>query len=180
MMRVVAGQARGRLLRAPAGRETRPTTDRVREALFSVLGSLGGVDGAAVLDLFAGSGALGIEAASRGAAAVTFVDRDRAAIDCINANLGVLEPGSVATAVVQADVLRWLAREASGFDLVLADPPYAWSEWAELLRLLEGRVTLLVAETGGEWDPGPGWETMTVKRYGGTVVSVVQQVAGER
>jgi 16S rRNA (guanine966-N2)-methyltransferase len=179
-MRVVAGLARGRVLRAPAGKGTRPTSDRVREALFSVLGSLGGVDGAVVLDLFAGSGALGIEAASRGADTVTFVDRDRLAIECIKANLAVLKPASVATTVVQSDVLRWLAKDRTGFDLVLADPPYGWSEWAELLRLLEGRATLVVAETGWAWDPGPGWETMTVKRYGGTVVTVAQQVVGER
>ncbi|MBA2342365.1 MAG: RsmD family RNA methyltransferase, partial [Thermoleophilaceae bacterium] len=89
-MRIVAGEAKGRRLRAPAGRETRPTADRVREALFSILGS---VEGLRVLDLFAGSGALGIEALSRGAARAVFTDNARPALDALRDNLAALELG---------------------------------------------------------------------------------------
>ena len=119
-MRVVAGKHRGRRLRAPSGRGTRPTSDRVREALFSILGP---VEGLRVLDLFAGSGALGIEALSRGAAHVTFVERDHRAADMIRANLeGLGEEGDV----VVRDALGWLraAAPGTGYDLVLVDPPY--------------------------------------------------------
>lgn len=176
-MRVVAGSARGRQLRAPAGTATRPTSDRVREAMFSMLGSLDAVEGATVVDLFAGSGALGIEALSRGAASATFVDFDGAAIACIQANLGVLGSPSGVASVVRGDVLRWVAG-ASTFDLALADPPYRWDGWAALLEALAGRAALLVAEMsaddGARWDPGPRWETVKEKRYGGTVVTVAK------
>jgi 16S rRNA (guanine(966)-N(2))-methyltransferase RsmD len=119
-LRVVAGRHRGRRLRTPPGRGTRPTADRVREALFAILGP---VEGVAVLDLFAGSGALGIEALSRGAASATFVERDRRAAAVVRANLDALgEDGEV----VVRDALAWLAAppaEAT-FGLVLVDPPY--------------------------------------------------------
>ena len=106
-MRVVAGLAGGRRLRAPAGRKVRPTSERVREALFNSLGSLDAVDGATVLDLFAGTGALGIEALSRGAAAATFVDADIEAVRAIKDNLAVTGLGERAR-VVHADVFRFL------------------------------------------------------------------------
>jgi 16S rRNA (guanine966-N2)-methyltransferase len=119
-VRVVAGRHRGHPLKAPPGRRTRPTADRVREALFSILG---GVEGLDVLDLFAGSGALGIEALSRGAASATFVERDGRAAQVIRENLAAL--GEQAT-VVSADALRWLKSAPAGaaFDLVMIDPPY--------------------------------------------------------
>ena len=122
-MRIIAGQWRGRPLVAPAGMATRPTADRVRETLFSMLSSrLGSFDDLAVADLYAGSGALGLEALSRGAASCRFVDSDRAAITAIRANIAKLG------AEAQCDVLQASAtRLAPGraFDLVLADPPYA-------------------------------------------------------
>src|SRR3954453_13668244 len=121
-MRVIAGSYGGRTLKAPAGDGTRPTSDRVREALFSILGDR--VAGARVLDLFAGSGALGIEALSRGAASATFVDDAPAALRVLRANLEALGEDAE---VVRADAVRWL-RAASGrahqYDLVLLDPPY--------------------------------------------------------
>jgi len=120
-MRVVAGQFRGRRLTAPRGTSVRPTSDRVREALFSILGDR--VVDARVLDLFAGSGALAIEALSRGAASATLVESDRAAVDAIRANLEPLEDAQ--SQVVKADVLRWLAAERGPYDLVFADPPYS-------------------------------------------------------
>lgn len=104
---------------APKGTATRPTADRVREALFSILGD---VSGAVVLDLYAGSGALGIEALSRGAAAATFVDRDERAIAAVRANLEAF--GAVAR-VVRSDAIAFLGRhEGAMYDLVFADPPY--------------------------------------------------------
>ena len=112
-MRVVAGVHKGRRLQAPPG--ARPTADRVKEALFSILGTE--VQGARVLDLFAGSGALGIEALSRGAASATFVDRDVRAVAAVQANL----PGAVA---VRAEAAAYLRRSAEQYDLVLLDPPY--------------------------------------------------------
>jgi 16S rRNA (guanine966-N2)-methyltransferase len=143
--------------------------------MFSMLGSLGAVEGATVVDLFAGSGALGIEALSRGAAAVTFVDSDRAAVACVRDNLEVLGSSGGAATVVRADVLRWVAG-APAFDLALADPPYQWDGWPALLEALAGRAALLVAEMsaddGARWDPGSRWETVREKRYGGTVVTV--------
>ncbi|HEY3810002.1 MAG TPA: 16S rRNA (guanine(966)-N(2))-methyltransferase RsmD [Acidimicrobiales bacterium] len=175
-MRVVAGTARGRPLRAPAGRDTRPTSDRVREAMFSMLTSMDALEGVDVLDLFAGSGALGIEALSRGAARVTFVDQDRAAVAAVRANLEVVGEASSRAEVVLGDAVRF-AVVAPQVDLTLADPPYRFDGWGPLLAALEGRTGLLVAETGAEWEPGPGWETVKVKRYGGTVVTVAQPTA---
>jgi 16S rRNA (guanine966-N2)-methyltransferase len=117
-VRVVAGEFKGRRLHAPRGARTRPTADRVREALFSMLGD---VSGARVLDLYAGSGALGIEALSRGAESATFVERDRHALTALRRNLEAV--GSDAQ-VIARDVERFLARREGTFDLVFCDPPY--------------------------------------------------------
>ena len=172
-VRVVAGVAKGRILGAPAGRSTRPTSDRVREAIFSILTSMQAVEGAEVLDLFAGSGALGIEALSRGAASVAFVDSDSSAQEAIKANLAVVGDLKARATVVRGDALRYCAR-APKFDVVLADPPYGFASWPALLDLLMSRTETLVAETGSEWNPGPAWETVVVKKYGGTVVTVAR------
>jgi 16S rRNA (guanine966-N2)-methyltransferase len=123
-MRVVAGRLGGRRLHAPAGEATRPTSDRVREALFSALGPL---DGERVLDLFAGSGALAIEALSRGAGHAVLVERDARALAVIRRNLGELGLGGEEADVRRRDALRALrdAREANeSYDLVFIDPPY--------------------------------------------------------
>jgi 16S rRNA (guanine966-N2)-methyltransferase len=117
-VRIVAGEFKGRRLATPRGTGTRPTADRVREALFSMLGDVGG---ARVLDLYAGSGALGIEALSRGAASAVFVEHDPQAVAAIERNLAPLD---VEAAVRRADVVRWLARAEGPFDLVFCDPPY--------------------------------------------------------
>lgn len=122
-MRVVSGAARGRRLRAPAGRRTRPTSDKVKEALFDLL-SLEW-SGRVVLDLFAGSGALGIEALSRGAKRAVFVEKDLVAVRSLRANLETCSMLDRAK-VVKADVIRFLQRGSEGhrFDVILADPPY--------------------------------------------------------
>ena len=117
-MRVVAGEFKGRGLVAPRGARTRPTADRVREALFSILGD---VSGARVLDLFAGSGALGIEALSRGAASVEFVESDRRAVTAIQRNLTAVGAEMV---VRDQDALSFLERPGGPYDLVFCDPPY--------------------------------------------------------
>jgi 16S rRNA (guanine966-N2)-methyltransferase len=117
-LRVVAGAFKGRALRAPRGSRTRPTADRVREALFSILGD---VSGARVLDLFAGSGALGIEALSRGAESATFVDKDPRAVSAIRRNL---EAVGAAGEVLRRDAMGFLAATERTYDLVLIDPPH--------------------------------------------------------
>ncbi|HEY1593935.1 MAG TPA: 16S rRNA (guanine(966)-N(2))-methyltransferase RsmD [Thermoleophilaceae bacterium] len=138
-MRVVAGDFKGRRLQAPAGRSTRPTADRVREALFSILGPLGGE---CVLDLFAGSGALGIEALSRGAGEAVFVDSDTRAVAAIRRNLEAI---GVDAPVVRRDALAYL-RDASErpYDLVFLDPPY--SSALEMAGPLSERLPAVVSK----------------------------------
>lgn len=173
-MRVIAGTSRGRRLTAPDKASIRPTGDRVRESIFDVLGSLGGVEGLEVADLFAGTGALGIEALSRGASSVVFVDRDPDAVVAIGSNLvsAGFEGGDAE--VVRSDVFAWLggaARERV-FDLVLCDPPYAFDDWARLLGAL--RAELVVMESSRPVVAPDGWEMLREKRYGGTLVTVAR------
>ncbi len=175
-MRVIGGELRGRRLNAPVGDGVRPTSDRVREAMFDILYSLGGVEGAQVADLFAGTGALGIEALSRGAASVTFVERDPLALAAIRRNLESVgldddERSGVAT-VVRADVDAWVATTASRYDLVLCDPPYGYEGWGTLVTQLP--ADLAVLESGAEIAPPVGWGIIKTKRYGGTIVTVAR------
>src|SRR5947209_3734690 len=168
-MRIVAGTAKGRPLRAPKGTRTRPTSDRVREAIFNTLWSLDAIDGATVADLFAGSGALGIEALSRGAASVVFVDDDADAVATIHANLATTGFADDAT-VVRRDAVRWAVSDpaaAQHFDLVLADPPYAFEGWDDLLGAIDADV--VVCESGQDFEPPAGWDVVRRKRYGTTV-----------
>jgi 16S rRNA (guanine966-N2)-methyltransferase len=124
-MRVIAGQYRGRRLETVDGLAIRPATDRVRQTLFDMLATRIDLEGAAVLDLFAGIGSLGIEALSRGAGRVTFVERDEEATDCIEANLTTLGCLSSAEVIVM-DAMAYLGATKGRFDLVFADPPYAF------------------------------------------------------
>jgi 16S rRNA (guanine966-N2)-methyltransferase len=173
MIRVVAGEFGGRKLQVPEGLATRPTTDKVRQAVFNSLDSAGLIEDAAVADLFAGSGALGIEALSRGAATCVFVERDRAALQALRANIAAL--GIAArTTVVTSDVLAW-APAMRNVDLVLADPPYEFDAWDQLLALIT--APYLVAEAGHEVRPGPAWGTMRSRRYGRTWVTQLERVA---
>ncbi len=122
-MRIIAGAWRGRPLKAPEGESTRPTSDRAREALFSMLTSrLGSFEGLRVLDLFSGTGALGLEALSRGAAHVTFVETDRAAVATLKANIATLGAGTRATVITQS--AESLGKSSLACDLLLLDPPY--------------------------------------------------------
>ncbi len=185
----------------PRGRGTRPTSDRVREAAFSMLDSLGVVEGAEVWDLFAGSGAMGIEALSRGASHVTFVEQARGALSATRANLARLGYGPGRATVVGVDVLGWVSSRAAALDsgrrvaetpqgrsagealgrvregernvdLVMADPPYAWQGWAALLAGLAAFEPLVLAETGEELVLPEGWQALRSKQYGGTVVTL--------
>ncbi|HLI74877.1 MAG TPA: 16S rRNA (guanine(966)-N(2))-methyltransferase RsmD [Acidimicrobiales bacterium] len=171
-MRVIAGTLRGRRLRAPPGRGTRPTSDRVREAVYSVLGSLLDLEGTSVVDLYAGSGAMGIEALSRGAASVVFVDNAPAACRALEANLGSLglsERGRI----VRQDVLRYLDT-APRFDVALCDPPYDFDAWDDVLSRLDAGVAVLESSRP---PPVPdGWKTVKNKRYGGTLVTVARPI----
>lgn len=142
-MRIVAGEFRGRPLTAPAGENTRPTADRVREALMSSLQSMrGALEGAVVLDAFAGSGALGLEALSRGAAQACFFERDRDALRALADNVSRLGLDRTRARIVRADVLKnpSLAGHPS-YDLVFLDPPYALSTEGPLGVLARMRLS---------------------------------------
>jgi 16S rRNA (guanine966-N2)-methyltransferase len=176
----VAGEAGGLRLTAPAGTGTRPTSDRVREAVFNALDSLGVVDDATVVDLFAGAGALGIEALSRGAAFATFVDADRAAVRSIEENLAHTGLADRAR-VVRGDVIDVLAGAPGPFDLVLIDPPYERDDWPVLLAAAVARLSpegVVVAESDREIEPPEGAHTTRIRRYGGTVVTFLRPIAG--
>jgi 16S rRNA (guanine966-N2)-methyltransferase len=181
---VIAGEKGGRRLVAPPGRSTRPTSDRAREAVFSMLASLGALEGATAWDLFAGSGALGIEALSRGAAHVTFVDHARAAVGAAKANLAQLGFRPDQAEVVCADALAWARAQLPAPErapgLVLADPPYAWDGWGELLGAVGAHRPLVMMETGRAPDLPPGWDVLRSKRYGGTVVTLARRDAGDK
>ena len=141
--RVIAGSAKGVRLRAP-GPGTRPLSDRVKQTLFAILEPE--LSGAAFLDLFAGSGAAGIEALSRGAASATFVEKDQGAAAVIDANLKATALAGPTASIVRWDVVRWLGEAHAGdrFDLVLVDPPYAESELlSRILDILGGQAAPL-------------------------------------
>jgi len=189
----------GRRLVAPDGRGTRPTNDRVREATFNALGSLSVLEGARVLDLFAGSGALGIEALSRGAAHCTFVEKDRRALAAVRANLATCGLDHDVAPVVVGDSLRFVAglsgtagdgtreprqveaQEAQlvGFDVVLLDPPYSFNGWDGLLASLPSGPDGIVAviESERPMSIAAPWAVVRQKQYGTTLVTLVQRPA---
>ena len=174
-MRVIAGRYGGRRLRAPAGATTRPTADRVREALFSILGAR--VEGAAVLDLFAGSGALGLEALSRGAVRATFVESAPAAQRALRANVEAL--GAEAE-LVRADALRWLRSAPPGarqYDLVFLDPPYRHAErlaqpLSEALPAVLAPGAVVVAESDRRAPLRLSLPLIDQRRYGDTLILI--------
>ena len=150
-MRIVAGSSRGARIFAPKGDTTRPTSDRVREAAFNLIGP---VDGATVLDLFAGSGAMGLEALSRGAASATFVENDRDACRTIDRNIEKLRLKGAS--VLQRDVFQALAAHRRTYDLILCDPPYGFDQDARIAPYLRRALAedgLLVYETTSRREP---------------------------
>jgi 16S rRNA (guanine966-N2)-methyltransferase len=170
-MRIISGSRRGARIFAPKGQETRPTSDRVREAAFNLIGP-GYVEGANVLDLFAGSGAMGLEALSRGAAQATFVESDREACRAINRNLDKL--GLEGATVLCQDALTALRADARGgtrYDLVLVDPPYR--RFSSLQNALIQHLPeilapngLLLVETAAAEEPDLPLAQRTSRRYG--------------
>jgi 16S rRNA (guanine966-N2)-methyltransferase len=150
----------------------RPTSDRVRESIFDILGSRGGVEGLTVVDLFCGSGALGLEALSRGAAAATFVDQDPGALEAVRTNLAAVGLGDEPATVVRAALPGWLAG-APAFDLALCDPPYTFDQWPELLSVLRAETAVL--ESAAPIALPEGWMVARERRYGGTLVTVAQR-----
>jgi 16S rRNA (guanine(966)-N(2))-methyltransferase RsmD len=176
-VRVIAGSRKGHKLTAPRGLDTRPTSDRVRENLFNLVGP---VDDARVLDLFAGSGALGIEALSRGAAAAVFVEHDADAVRMIERNLDRLQ--LTGARVVHGDVLRTIAQEASAgakYDLVLVDPPYGMlteiqPRLARHLPPLLAADGVLVLETDAGTEPELPLPVRTSRKYGQTRVTLFE------
>jgi 16S rRNA (guanine966-N2)-methyltransferase len=173
-MRVIGGRSRGRRLPAKLPASVRPTSDRVREAIFDILGSQGGVEGLAVVDLFCGSGALGVEALSRGAASSTFVDLDPDALAAVRLNLAAVGLEEEPATLVRAALPGWLEAAAAGpFDLALCDPPYTFEDWPALLGAL--RADTVVMESAATIVlPGP-WVVARERRYGGTLVTVAHR-----
>jgi 16S rRNA (guanine966-N2)-methyltransferase len=178
-VRIIAGSNKGARIFAPKGHDTRPTSDRAREAAFNLIGP---VDGASVLDLFAGSGAMGLEALSRGAASVVFVENDREACRAIDRNLEKLR--LTGARVIQQDALRALASEAAAghrYDLVLVDPPY------EMFSSLQNGLSaylpavladdgLVVVETGASNEPDlPPLTKRTSRRYGSARITLFEK-----
>lgn len=180
-MRITGGTLARRPIEAPKGDRTRPTADRVREALFSALQSRMDLGGARVLDLFAGSGALGLEAVSRGAAHATLVERHGPTLALARRNaqsLGVLD--RVATA--RADALAHLGRLSGPFDLILADPPYALAELPTLPGLARPHLPpdgLFVLEHDTRHDFTEAGGLVWTRAYGGTVLSMFEGIGHE-
>jgi 16S rRNA (guanine966-N2)-methyltransferase len=179
-MRVIAGRLGGRRLKAPRGRATRPTSDRVREALFSMLGEL---RGATVLDLFAGTGALGIEALSRGARSVVFVEREPGVVRVLNGNLTALgiEPGEAAVRRCDAmEALQSARARSEKYDLVFIDPPYRrapdWGpELSALLPPLLGPGARVVVESDRRSPLELDMDIELKRRYGDTSITIHRQ-----
>jgi 16S rRNA (guanine966-N2)-methyltransferase len=170
-VRIIAGSRKGHTIVAPRGRDTRPTSDRVRENVYNILGT---VEDATVLDLYAGSGAMGLEALSRGAAQAVFVDDDRGAVDAIERNLGKLRLHGT---VLCRDAISFLSSERRQYDLVLVDPPYdVYADIeTQLARYLPGVLTetaVVVVETDARTQPSLPLEQRTSRKYGQTRVTV--------
>ncbi|PLK24883.1 16S rRNA (guanine(966)-N(2))-methyltransferase RsmD [Porphyrobacter sp. TH134] len=183
-MRIIAGEWRGRRLAAPKGEGTRPTADRARETLFAMLTSrLGDFEGLQVADLFAGSGALGLEALSRGAAHCLFVEQDRAAVDVIRANVATL--GAQARSRVEVGSVMQLRAAPRPLDLILADPPYlSGAGEVALDRLLRlgwiGPETWIAVETSFKEDVAiKGLEREAERRVGKGKLSLLRLAADD-
>jgi 16S rRNA (guanine966-N2)-methyltransferase len=176
-MRIIAGERKGHTIYAPKGLETRPTSDRVRENVFNIVAPW--VEDARVLDLYAGSGAMGLEALSRGAAAVVFVEADADAARTIERNLDKLR--LTGATVLRASATMALTQEAAAgrkYDLVLADPPYSMTDYDPLARYLPTVLSddgLLVLESAGKVEPElAGLAVRTSRKYGSTRVTVFE------
>jgi 16S rRNA (guanine966-N2)-methyltransferase len=176
-MRIIAGERKGHTIYAPKGLDTRPTSDRVRENTFNIVAPW--VEDARVLDLYAGSGAMGLEALSRGAANVVFVESEGEAVRTIERNLDKLR--LTGATVLRADATTGLMQEAAAgrkYDLVLADPPYSMTDFDPLARYLSRVLAddgLLVFESAARTEPElTGLAVRTSRKYGSTRVTVFE------
>jgi 16S rRNA (guanine(966)-N(2))-methyltransferase RsmD len=176
-MRIIAGERRGHTILAPKGHETRPTSDRVRENVFNIVAPW--VEGARVLDLYAGSGAMGLEALSRGAQTAVFAEADPDAVRVIERNLDKLR--LTGATVLRLDATTALAQEVAAgrkYDLVLADPPYAMTDYTALARYLPRVLAedgLLVLESAAKTEPELAeLAVRTTRKYGSTRVTVFE------
>jgi len=183
-MRIIAGQFRGRALasvgKGDKGAHLRPTTDRVRESLFSVLTHLGVIDGARVLDLFAGTGALGLEALSRGAAQVTFVDDGRVATGLIRQNIALCHCADQA-ALIKRDAIRLGPCPDVPFDLVFLDPPYGKGLGLRALEAVQAGGwlapgALIVAEENAPFPAPAGFALQDTRKYGDTHITLMEHI----
>lgn len=178
-MRVIAGEARGRRLRAPDTVGTRPATDRVREAVFSSLGSF--VEGSRVADVYAGSGSFGLEALSRGASSAVFVEKGRKALAALKANIATVGLGG---RVAPTEARRWLASADATFDLVFIDPPWDLptteldQDLALLDRVLAPGAVVVMSRRRGDRAPAPPetWRSAADKSYGDTRILRYEKV----
>ena len=176
-MRIIAGERKGHAIYAPKGLETRPTSDRVRENVFNIVAPW--VEGARVLDLYAGSGAMGLEALSRGAASAVFVEAEPPAVRAIERNLDRLR--LTGATVLRSDAITGLAQEAASgrkYDLVLADPPYSMTDYNSLARYLPlvlAEDGLVMLESAAKTEPElPGLAVRSTRKYGSTRVTVFE------
>jgi 16S rRNA (guanine966-N2)-methyltransferase len=170
-MRIISGSRKGHTIQAPGGRGTRPTSDRVRENVFNILGP---VDGANVLDLYAGSGAMGLEALSRGAEHAVFVERDADAVRAIEQNLDKLR---LRATVLRRDAVSVLAGETRKYDLVFVDPPYEMytdlePQLARYLPPVLADDAVVVVETDARVQPSLPLEERTSRKYGSARITV--------
>ncbi|MBT95802.1 MAG: 16S rRNA (guanine(966)-N(2))-methyltransferase RsmD [Acidimicrobiaceae bacterium] len=163
-MRVISGEGKGRKLIKPSGDQIRPTKDRVKEAIFNSLHSYALISDNTFLDLFSGTGSLGIEALSRGAKSVVFTDNHDEAINCISLNVEKFGYSSE-TQIHRIDALSYLERKLF-FDVVLLDPPYGFDDWKQTLALIEARI--IVIESSRAIIPDHKWRTIKSQKYGQT------------
>lgn len=167
-MRVIAGTAGGRRLKGPPSFGTRPMTDRTREAIFNSLNSMSAIEEARVADLFAGTGALGIEAMSRGASSCVFVERDVKAVRVIKENL---ETTGFSADVITGDVLSFV-RKPNEFDVAFVAPPYVFDEWDPIFESLN--AGLMVCESDRPLQPPARWRVIRARKYGQTEITMLE------
>ncbi len=179
-MRIIGGTFRGRTLTVGRGRSIRPATDRARQTIFDILTHRIDISGMSVLDLFSGTGSFGLEALSRGAAHVTFVDSSRASLDVLEANIRQLGCGAEST-VYQADVFRFLRSISRSYDLIFVDPPYALPDLTSIPQALEHSKTLKVGSVITMEHPtslllvfSPQRYRVTTRQFGQTMVVIAE------
>ncbi len=181
MIRIIAGEAKGRKIKVPTEADTRPTTDRAREAIFNSIYQLDEAPkDCRVLDLFAGSGALGIEALSRGANHATFVDHSKDAIKTVHSNLNGLGFREKAE-LVRFDALKYLKTPdlniADSFDIIFLDPPFALPNWQELLELVVGANVIVIGASHEIEVDGSKWETIKAAKHASTYIKVCKKTS---